>query len=212
MTLFLVSFRLLSRACALTCVTSAECRNRAEQIYEICIENCASKISKTTSEDFIKAVSTSKYAHIYSELWSRHSYLPLTIKWFSVVPSAPSPCIMKSLMNLIQAVENHGCFDDFAQRWRIAKSYLRSFTSTLVIALKTCEKPLSTQSVWDLNFLKAICDSWGSEFSGYIAELDSVINMKKVRRIKAGDINHSSDNEKGRWHEYTRCTTGKRHI
>lgn len=99
---------------------------------------------------------------------------------------------MDAMLFLIQRIESHCCFDDYAQRITIVKTYLRSFTDVVGIALDAQKEPASLRLVWDLRFLIAICGSWGSDLTSSCAALEkSLVRVVKVKESNPKGSVHS---------------------
>ena len=82
---------------------------------------------------------------------------------------------MDSLLHLVASIEKFAQFKDVAQRSSIARIVLSRFTDAVIDLLHQSERCYELRLVWDLYFLKAICDEWGESLSEPSTLLDHTI-------------------------------------
>ncbi|KAL5533894.1 hypothetical protein ACEPAG_354 [Sanghuangporus baumii] len=132
---------------------------RARQIYDSCVDKCASMIALSARDRYAQnSLSRSHDIH-------RHLMLPFS----------PSPAMMDSLLILVESIDRFAQFKNVSQRSAIAKILSTRFSNTMVDSIRESTDLAQVQLVWDLSFLKAICDEWGTVLCESVASLDKAV-------------------------------------
>ncbi|EJD03576.1 uncharacterized protein FOMMEDRAFT_145857 [Fomitiporia mediterranea MF3/22] len=138
---------------------SDECHARARRIYDVCVEKCAT-IAIASARDTFLGEPTAK-SH--------------TINHTPTLPSNTSPQLMNALLSLVESVEKFGHFKDDTQRSAVAKTILIRFVDVIAESLQQSKRQPDLQLIRDLDFLKAICDEWGTPLKKSASSLDRTI-------------------------------------
>ncbi|KAI5121815.1 hypothetical protein M0805_003251 [Coniferiporia weirii] len=139
---------------------SNEYQVRANRLYDSSVEHCASNIVVPVKDKLLRGLNTDPYASLLR---------------IPAAPSHPSPYVMDALFSLIDTVQSYGLFKDHTQRSAVVKVILDQFSDAIVTSLQDPRDFTNIQFIWDLHFLKAICNEWGPTLSSSTTTLDEAI-------------------------------------
>ncbi|KAL5494903.1 hypothetical protein ACEPAI_365 [Sanghuangporus weigelae] len=132
---------------------------RARQIYDSCVDKCASLVTLSARDKYAQN-SASRSHDVHRNL---------------MLPFSPSPAMMDSLLILVEPIDRFAQFKNASQRSAIAKVLLTRFSNTMVDSIRESTDLAQVQLIWDLSFLKAICDEWGTVLGESVASLDKAV-------------------------------------
>ncbi|KAL5535843.1 hypothetical protein ACEPAF_3937 [Sanghuangporus sanghuang] len=132
---------------------------RARQIYDSCVYKCASMIALSARDRYAQNPASRSH-DVHRNL---------------MLPFSPSPTLMDSLLILVESIDRFAQFKNVSQRSAIAKVLLTRFSNTTVDSIRESADLAQVQLIWDLSFLKAICDEWGTVLCESVASLDKVV-------------------------------------
>ena len=85
--------------------------------------------------------------------------------------------MMEALLLLVDTVQNFGLFKDHAHRVAIVRVVLERFAKEISDSLVTAERPSTIQFLWDLYFLRTICEDWGDMMTDAVTSLNQSISV-----------------------------------
>ena len=88
---------------------------------------------------------------------------------------------MEALFFLVDTVQNFGLFRDHTHRAAIVRIVLERFSKEIENFSTTPECPGATQYLWDLFFLRTICEDWGDVMDEAISSLNN--SIKSIQEV-----------------------------
>lgn len=162
-------------------------RKRSRNLYDISLRKCMQFVVLTARDQFMGVTEENPKTRSQdcksTTAISQHSLSTHTICSASLfTPSHPSSRLTKSLLFVAESVQDFGIFDDPSRRSTIVDETLTEFIHVLIVAMREKGENADRQTLWDLRFLRAICeDRELSELALVLDELST--DLQKVLSV-----------------------------
>ncbi|THH11615.1 hypothetical protein EW145_g545 [Phellinidium pouzarii] len=145
---------------------------QAERLYDFSVEKSASNVVLSAKDKLFHCLKDECH--------------PIPID-NSSIPSNPSPYLIDALLSLIDSIQSYGLFKSHTQRSKVVKIILDRFTSIIATSLPISRCPVTVQLLWDLLFVKAVSDDWGTA----LTPLDKTVHLLDACSNLEADLRRS---------------------